>query len=61
MYIYNDEDNVPMNDEAFTGYQNVYGILSEVKTVNEEIPFTDLSDSIEYCEPDQKKTRKNAR
>lgn len=44
-YIYNDEDNVPMNDEAFdridqNGHNpTVYGSWAEMKAVEKEIPF----------------------
>lgn len=38
LYIYNDEDNAPMND-----FHNptIYHTLSEMKAAEESIPFTD--------------------
>ena len=35
MYIYSDEDNAPMNEDAFTGFHNptVYGSLAEMRAV----------------------------
>lgn len=42
MYIYNDEDNVPMNEDIFDFHNpTVYGSLAEMKVVDQEIPFTD--------------------
>ena len=52
MYIYNDEDNVPMNEDAFTGYHNptVYGSRAEMKAMETEIPFNDpLRDGCWNC------------
>ena len=42
-YIYNDEDNYPMNDDAFNGYHNptVYNDRAEMKAVEAGLPFTD--------------------
>jgi hypothetical protein len=42
-YIYNDEDNAPMTDDAWTGIHNptVYGSRAEMKAVEENIPFSD--------------------
>ncbi|MBP5728354.1 MAG: hypothetical protein J6Y48_14890 [Clostridia bacterium] len=42
-YIYNDEDNVPMNDDAFDGIHNptVYSSRSEMKAAEQPLPFTD--------------------
>ena len=42
-YIYNDEDNAPMNDDAFDGPHNptVYGSRAEMKAAEEPLPFTD--------------------
>ena len=42
-YIYNDEDNVSMNDDAFDGIHNptVYGSRAEMKHWEEPLPFTD--------------------
>ena len=43
-YIYNDEDNVPMNDDAFDrdGHNpTVYSSYSEMKAAEKALPFTD--------------------
>ena len=42
-YIYNDEDNAPMNEDAFAGYHNptVYNDRAEMKAVEAGLPFTD--------------------
>lgn len=41
-YCYDDEDNAPMNDDAFDGIHNptVYGSRAEMKA-EESLPFTD--------------------
>jgi len=44
MYIYNDEDNVPMNQEAFdqNGHNpTVYSSYAEMKACEQPLPFTD--------------------
>jgi hypothetical protein len=46
-YIYNDEDNAPMNDEAFDRIDQdghnptVYGSYAEMMAIEKELPFTD--------------------
>ena len=42
-YIFNDEDNEPMNDDAFLGYHNptVYNDRAEMKAVESGVPFND--------------------
>ena len=42
-YLYDDEDNAPMNDDAFDGIHNptVYGSRAEMKHWEEPLPFTD--------------------
>lgn len=41
-YIYNDEDNVPMNDDAWSGPHNPTVYLSRAEMQAEEaLPFTD--------------------
>ena len=42
-YIFNDEDNEPMNDDAFAGYHNptVYNDRAEMKAVESGLSFTD--------------------
>lgn len=42
-YIYNDEDNYPMNDDAFAEYHNptVYNDRAEMKAVEAALPIAD--------------------
>lgn len=42
-YIYTDEDNAPMNDDAWDGPHNptVYLDRAEMKAAEEALPFTD--------------------
>ena len=42
-YIFNDEDNNPMNDDAWDGPHNptIYNSRAEMKAAEEPLPFTD--------------------
>ena len=54
-YIYNDEDNVPMTDDAWEGPHNptVYGSRAEMKYWD-NLPFTEPEDSPEdYVEDEE--------
>lgn len=51
MYIYNDEDNAPMNDDPFMGTHNptIYTSRSEMKAMEEALPFTDPEEPPRCC------------
>lgn len=42
-YIYNDEDNAPMNEDALSGFHNptVYSDRAEMKAIESDMPFTE--------------------
>lgn len=50
-YIYNDEDNSPMNEDPFDGYHNptVYTSRSEMEADEKGLPFTEREDDERDC------------
>lgn len=51
-YLYDDEDNAPMTDDAWDGPHNptVYGSRAEMKAAERDLPFSDPPENChEYC------------